>query len=1231
MGYIVLVLFLVSGNILLEYRFGSNYGPVVVDKSGNNNYGVSGFHYEYYESLNEVLFTDRGVYLSGISFIKPPYNDKEKFYFILPSTFSIIMWVLPQDSEGKILYKLHNSDYYFYIHRSRIKNCLRIRFVTKGEDPGDLDSADNTFSHSIFYLGTWTLITLIYKNNQVSGYCNKQLCISHTYTNSYSDISTYWFYIGSDYASWPNLNCFIWLFIISDTDDDYLKYISTDTSTVCLTRPESCPSSCNPAIVDPYKGIGCISINTNQDQESGNQTCSFNLGCISSVNIQCTCNNSNCALASSNDYCACPGYRLQQVLACSCSMPMYLSTVTCCIYDGSCSACSSSNINVCQTCNSGYYGPGSSNICSLCYEECLTCNQALKCLSCKSSNAHVDSNQGCKCNDKYFGTAPLILSNSCQSCYEECATCNNSLLCLTCISLNSHVDDEIGCACDNGYYNTSSLIREDSCIKCYQECSKCVTEGKCTECISKNTELNLNENCICIQGYYNETILTAIDSCKPCYYDCLTCNTSLTCQTCIAENSYPHIEKGCVCNESFYNTTSLINSSSCISCYEECLTCNQSNICLTCKAKNSHINSDQGCSCDDGYFSTGILLEKKSCKKCHDDCFTCNSNPLCLICKDNNATPSKHGGCKCNTGFYRNIDGICEPCNALCKTCENSTQCLECIGNLNLPADNIGYCIQCPDLCSGCKSNYDCVSCIENASLKKKSCFCDKGFIKSSSSSCKEKYFTASISISSKNNIKIDFSESLDEQLIQDDFLLEIPNITFSFSLYISNSSLYLLIPTFLENVPTNTKFALQIIKYKVFSTKDSQLKKYDFMGLLNKLDIIILDPTIQNLALTTKAVSQIAVSSSIGMAITSNPAAAWAMMNTIQLITYLPINDNSLTPGVREFCVSIGEYNLVPSPMYDIFNGNSSSEPYSEAKIYGFKTSVFWINFGPTAVTFLAFFTLLPFLCLISKTKIGTIAMKFDKILSNYKYGFFIRFWIQAYLDVGFFSLIQLKSTILIDSQGYFNEISATLTIVTFIKILVVLTPPLLFVTSFISFSRIKDEKDDEYHKKFGSLFYEFKNNKGFISSQYYTLYFVRRFVFIISQVYLNNVLFIQAGLNVGFSLISVTFLLFYRPYKETYIFVSVLAGEICIFIVFSLALVFLFEFSASVLATLESAVVLTVLGALGIQFITSVYGFIKGLKIMWKRIEKYNASKFLKNIEPQRNNETSSNIILK
>ena len=98
---------------------------------------------------------------------------------------------------------------------------------------------------------------------------------------------------------------------------------------------------------------------------------------------------------------------------------------------------------------------------------------------------------------------------------------------------------------------------------------------------------------------------------------------------------------------------------------------------------------------------------------------------------------------------------------------------------------------------------------------------------------------------------------------------------------------------------------------------------------------------------------------------------------------------------------------------MVYIFGANDTSLPYLEAENYGINTSVFWINMGPNATTFLCFIFMIPVVYVLSKSKIAKIAMRFGNIWKNYQFGFFLRYWIQCYLDIGFYSIIQLQSVI--------------------------------------------------------------------------------------------------------------------------------------------------------------------------------------------------------------------------
>lgn len=174
-----------------------------------------------------------------------------------------------------------------------------------------------------------------------------------------------------------------------------------------------------------------------------------------------------------------------------------------------------------------------------------------------------------------------------------------------------------------------------------------------------------------------------------------------------------------------------------------------------------------------------------------------------------------------------------------------------------------------------------------------------------------------------------------------------------------------------------------------------------------------------------------------------------------------------------------------------------------------------------------------------------------------------------------------------------------------------------MFFVSSYISYGKIKDPLNSEFSKKFGSLFTEFKNDKGFLSTQFYFVYFTRRLAYVLTQVYLNKFPYIQGGLNVGFSIGQVLFIVYYRPFKSTAIFISTLVGDLCVTLVFSISILFLGELSSASSMVLESVVIFTIIGGMGAQFLVSIYTLCIAFKAGWLKIEKYRSKKLMKNLK--------------
>ena len=145
-----------------------------------------------------------------------------------------------------------------------------------------------------------------------------------------------------------------------------------------------------------------------------------------------------------------------------------------------------------------------------------------------------------------------------------------------------------------------------------------------------------------------------------------------------------------------------------------------------------------------------------------------------------------------------------------------------------------------------------------------------------------------------------------------------------------------------------------------------------------------------------------------------SNPSAGWVLMNSIYMIYFLPLSREPLTTTSTKFCASIGNFKSFFNIAELFLDEDNNEQTFDELRKVGIKTSNFWINTG-AYFTFLLGITLAsPFIFLISKLKIPIISLKTKEIFLNYKYSFFIRFWLQNYLIIGVYSLISL--TLVID-----------------------------------------------------------------------------------------------------------------------------------------------------------------------------------------------------------------------
>ena len=155
----------------------------------------------------------------------------------------------------------------------------------------------------------------------------------------------------------------------------------------------------------------------------------------------------------------------------------------------------------------------------------------------------------------------------------------------------------------------------------------------------------------------------------------------------------------------------------------------------------------------------------------------------------------------------------------------------------------------------------------------------------------------------------------------------------------------------------------------------------------------------------------------------------------------------------------------------------------------------------------------------------------------------------------------------------------------------------------------------------RWGCLFSEFKNDKGFFSTQYYLIYFTRRVAFAFSQIFLNNIIKVQGAINICFCILALTHLLYYKPFKETPILITNIIGELNICLITILIYALLWEFDESVKRLIEKTVISSVFCSIFLQMAVSMYLVYKSLQLLWMQLEKKRAMDFVRRFELEYN----------
>lgn len=158
-------------------------------------------------------------------------------------------------------------------------------------------------------------------------------------------------------------------------------------------------------------------------------------------------------------------------------------------------------------------------------------------------------------------------------------------------------------------------------------------------------------------------------------------------------------------------------------------------------------------------------------------------------------------------------------------------------------------------------------------------------------------------------------------------------------------------------------------------------------------------------------------------------------------------------------------------------------------------------------------------------------------------------------------------------------------------------------------------DLKTQEIITRYGSLFSEFKNNRGILSSMFYPIYYLRRIVFALSQVMLNNYPIIQVSMNLGFNFLQFSHLIYYRPFKDIDVLISEFVGESCTLFVSGVICFLLKKNSNEELKLIEDLIIYSILSCGIIQYLVCLRSLLASISKLIKKSLKSRAKEFIKN----------------
>ena len=945
------------------------------------------------------------------------------------------------------IFSRSSSVNFIKISRYSTQNQLSLHIKTPYFDSTELFSPISSLPPSNFNLGVWTLLILTVSNS-IGLSMNTNTLISYTPAYTYSESGAYTTSLGYPSLS-TSLVGTVWNLLLLDVPASPSDYLSASSS-ACLVP--GC-SPCTPAIVS--EGLtGCISTQSSPLVDSFGTSCTgCSGGCSQSVCLTCsTCSQNTCQVVNSQVLCMCGGDSTSLATACQCPQYCYYANSRCNLCNPDCSACSSQS--VCEACIAAFAVPTAS---------------------------------GCECQTGYYNTTSLTEANSCIACNPLCSSCDSDGNCKSCNDPNAVPSSE--CACKAGYFEEEG--ENGSCMACYAECKTCSSFSTCDVCVDSNA-IPSEAGCTCKEGFGSNGLIVYDGACIQCNEDCQTCTEANVCSTCKDSHAFP-VGVGCACNDGFYQDNGV-----CIGCPIDCMHCNSTQ-CSSCWDTNA-MPRGEACYCPLGYFILNNTSNNYTqCGECNNDCSSCVGQNACSECRVTGALPSGTG-CKCPDYYYN--DGI--EC-VFCANWNSTTQgCIFCGADQYFNGSN---CVVCPGLCMSC-SQSQCITCVDHAEIANNVCVCSEFY--EGVTECSPVPFNLNAVADANNNILLIFSQEITNNLTKTDFSLTIENANFEYSVIKWSAEEFLISIQYKIAIQAATTAKLLILE-NITSILNDTLYTLSYSVPLTYTNSSQSELSITYQAQATKYMVVLSSLSIVLSLLNFNFVSLWSFLNTLQLLIYIRLCSIYMPPKITLVLQTFRNINATPNVFAFIISPEKSDVPSQRFYDFGFTSTNIFLNAGSYLTALIILITNMLLIMILHNIRhkkpisYGVIKGFIESSLSKFRYSAFLRLYIQSYLELVACSLVGAITLSLQSVMEMFSLVACIL-----ISGVTIITPilALLFIRSHKA--QIAHH-DSQLFTKYGSLLYEFSNDKGLFSSLFYFFFFTRRLLFIGILIILDQFPFVQ------------------------------------------------------------------------------------------------------------------------